>query len=144
MNYILRGFKSHFSHIMFFINYSTKLLSSLNRKIVKGTEHISNYPTPVNLDYSWSFGFIAGLCLSIQIISGLFLAMYYSPDISLAFYSVEYLLREVNGGHFLKHTHANGASLFMLFLYIHIFRGLYFGSYATQKRVWASGMVYTY
>ncbi len=129
---------------MFLFSYSSNLLSTFKAKAVKLSEHISNYPTPVNLDYNWSYGFIAGLCLTVQIISGLFLAMWYSPDINLAFYSVEYILREVNGGHFLKHTHANGASLFMLFLYIHIFRGLYFGSYSTQKRVWISGMVYIY
>lgn len=104
--------------------------------------HIIDYPTPINLNYMWSFGSTAGLCLVIQIITGIFLAMHYSPHIDLAFSSVEHIMRDVNNGWLIRYLHANGASMFFIVVYCHIFRGLYYGSYIyPRERLWASGVI---
>ena len=104
--------------------------------------HIINYPTPVNLNYMWSFGSTAGLCLVIQILTGIFLAMHYSPHIDLAFSSVEHIMSDVNNGWLIRYLHANGASMFFIVVYCHIFRGLYYGSYMFPRgRLWASGVI---
>ncbi len=104
--------------------------------------HIIDYPTPVNLNYFWSFGSAAGICLVIQILSGIFLAMHYCPHIDLAFNSVEHIMRDVNYGWLIRYTHANGASMFFIVVYCHIFRGLYYGSYMYPRgRLWASGVI---
>jgi len=104
--------------------------------------HIIDYPTPINLNYLWSFGSTAGICLVIQIITGIFLAMHYTPHIDLAFNSVEHIMRDVNNGWLIRYLHANGASMFFIVIYAHIFRGLYFGSYMYPRgRLWASGVI---
>jgi ubiquinol-cytochrome c reductase cytochrome b subunit len=104
--------------------------------------HIINYPTPVNLSYMWSFGASAGICLVIQIITGIFLAMHYTPHIDLAFNSVEHIMRDVNNGWLIRYLHANGASMFFIVVYAHIFRGLYFGSYIYPRgKLWCSGVI---
>ena len=104
--------------------------------------HIISYPTPVNLNYMWSFGSTAGLCLVIQIVTGIFLAMHYSPHVDLAFNSVEHIMRDVNNGWLLRYIHANGASMFFIVVYSHIFRGLYFGSYMHPRgSLWGSGVI---
>jgi len=104
--------------------------------------HIIHYPTPINLNYAWSFGSLAGMSLLIQIISGLFLSMHYTPHIDLAFSSVEHIMRDVNYGWFLRYTHANGASMFFIVVYCHILKGLYYGSYmAPRQYLWCSGVV---
>ena len=104
--------------------------------------HIISYPTPVNLNYMWSFGSTAGLCLVIQILTGIFLAMHYSPHIDLAFNSVEHIMSDVNNGWLIRYIHANGASMFFIVIYSHIFRGLYYGSYMFPRgRLWASGVI---
>ncbi len=104
--------------------------------------HIVHYPTPVNLKYSWGFGSLAGLCLAIQIVTGVILAMHYSPHIDLAFNSVEHIMRDVNYGWLMRYTHANGASMFFIVLYLHIGRGLYYKSYvAPRELVWYSGII---
>jgi len=104
--------------------------------------HIIDYPTPVNLNYMWSFGSTAGLCLVIQIITGIFLAMHYTPHIDLAFSSVEHIMSDVNNGWLIRYLHANGASMFFIVVYSHIFRGLYYGSYMSpRENLWASGVV---
>jgi len=104
--------------------------------------HIIDYPTPSNLNYLWSFGSTAGLCLVIQIITGIFLAMHYTPHIDLAFNSVEHIMRDVNNGWLIRYLHANGASMFFIVVYCHIFRGLYYGSYMYPRgRLWASGVI---
>jgi ubiquinol-cytochrome c reductase cytochrome b subunit len=103
--------------------------------------HIVDYPTPTNLSYIWSFGSIAGICLVIQILTGIFLAMHYTPHIDLAFSSVEHIIRDVNNGWFIRYTHANGASIFFRIVYIHIARGLYYGSFITpREHLWCSGV----
>ena len=104
--------------------------------------HIIDYPTPINLNYAWSFGSAAGLCLVIQIISGIFLAMHYTPHVDLAFASVEHIMRDVNNGWLIRYAHANGASFFFLVVYIHIARGLDYGSYMSpREHLWASGVL---
>lgn len=104
--------------------------------------HIIDYPTPINLNYMWSFGSTAGMCLVIQIITGIFLAMHYTPHIDLAFSSVEHIMRDVNNGWLIRYLHANGASMFFIVVYCHIFRGLYYGSYMyPREKLWISGVV---
>jgi len=104
--------------------------------------HIINYPTPINLNYMWSFGSTAGLCLGIQILTGIFLAMHYSSHVDYAFSSVEHIMRDVNNGWLIRYLHANGASMFFIVTYCHIFRGLYFGSYMNPRgALWNSGVI---
>src|SRR5690242_1251122 len=100
------------------------------------------YPVPRNLNYFWNFGVLAGLALAIQIISGIVLAMHFEASSAGAFNSVEHIMRDVNQGWFLRYLHANGASFFFIVTYIHIFRGLYYGSYkAPREMVWMLGLV---
>ncbi|WP_020400014.1 cytochrome b [Kordiimonas gwangyangensis] len=99
-------------------------------------------PTPRNLNYWWNFGSLAGLMLVVQIISGVVLAMHYTPHTSLAFDSVERIMRDVNYGWLIRYMHANGASFFFIAVYTHIFRGLYYGSYkAPRELLWMLGVV---
>lgn len=105
-------------------------------------DHLVDYPSPSNLNYFWGFGSLAGICLVIQIATGIFLAMHYTPHVDLAFLSVEHIMRDVEGGWLLRYMHANGASMFFVCVYIHIFRGLYYGSYASPREmVWCLGVV---
>lgn len=104
--------------------------------------HIIDYPTPINLNYFWSFGSAAGICLVFQLLTGILLAMHYTPHVELAFASVEHIMRDVNNGWILRYVHANCASIFFICLYSHIFRGIYFGSYlAPRSYLWVSGIV---
>ena len=99
-------------------------------------------PAPSNLSYMWGFGSLLGLCLIIQIASGIFLAMHYCAHVDLAFASVEHIMRDVNAGWILRYVHANGASMFFIMVYMHIARGLYYGSYtAPRQMVWTIGVV---
>jgi len=105
-------------------------------------KHIIHYPTPINLNYAWSFGSLAGISLVIQILSGIFLAMHYTPHVDYAFNSVEHIMRDVNYGWFIRYVHANGASMFFIVVYCHIFRGLYYGSYIYPRQLlWCSGVI---
>jgi len=104
--------------------------------------HIVDYPTPGNLSYFWSFGSLAGLCLVMQIITGILLAMHYTPHVDLAFASTEHIMRDVNNGWLLRYGHANGASMFFIIVYVHIARGLYYGSYMKPRHhLWGSGVL---
>ena len=106
------------------------------------SSHIIAYPTPINLNYMWSFGSAAGICLVIQIITGIFLAMYYTLHIDYAFLSIEFIMRNVNNGWIIRYLHANGASIFFIIVYWHILRGLYFGSYIQPRGpLWMSGVL---
>ena len=97
---------------------------------------------PINLNYFYNFGSLLGLCLIIQILSGIFLAMYYVPNVSFAFDSVEYIMREVPKGWLIRYIHSNGASLFFIMVYLHMVRGLIYGSYIGQRRtVWNIGVI---
>ena len=104
--------------------------------------HVVHYPTPVSLTYAWSFGSLAGVSLMFQIISGVSLAMHYTPHIDMAFISIEYIMRDVNYGWLVRYWHSNGASMFFIVIYGHIARGLYYGSYmAPRQYLWLSGVV---
>jgi len=103
--------------------------------------HIISYPTPVNLNYLWSFGSLAGVCLCIQILSGVFLGMHYTPNVEYAFNSVEHIMRDVSNGWLIRYIHANGASFFFITVYIHIFRGIFYGSYINRIHLWGVGIV---
>ncbi|WP_262696114.1 cytochrome b [Kordiimonas aquimaris] len=112
------------------------VLSLMNNVMGPGT------PTPRNLNYAWNFGSLAGLMLVIQIISGIVLAMHYAANTGIAFDSVERIMRDVNYGWLIRYMHANGASFFFIAVYIHIFRGLYYGSYKAPREVlWMLGLV---
>ena len=106
-------------------------------------DHFMNdYPTPKNLNYFWNFGSLAGLSLVIMIVTGITLAMSYTPHVDYAFESVERIMRDVNHGWLIRYIHMNGASFFFIVVYIHIFRGLYYGSYkAPRELLWMLGVV---
>jgi ubiquinol-cytochrome c reductase cytochrome b/c1 subunit len=100
------------------------------------------YPTPRNLNYWWTFGGILAFMLGVQIITGIVLAMHYMPHVDHAFNSVEQIMRDVNYGWLLRYLHANGASMFFLAAYIHMFRGMYYGSYKEPREVlWILGVI---
>src|SRR6476661_5633546 len=100
------------------------------------------YPTPRNLNYWWTFGAILTFMLGAQIITGIVLAMHYTPHVDFAFSSVELIMRDVNWGWFLRYAHATGASMFFFAVYIHMFRGLYYGSYKAPREVlWILGVI---
>ncbi len=102
----------------------------------------AGYPVPRNLNYFWNFGVLAGAALMIQIVTGIVLAMHYRADAGVAFASVEHIMRDVNGGWFLRYAHANGASMFFVVIYLHMFRGLFYGSYKPPREViWLLGLV---
>nr|CAD34029.1 cytochrome b [Alouatta macconnelli] len=97
-------------------------------------------PTPSNISAWWNFGSLLGICLIIQITTGLFLAMHYTPDTSTAFSSVAHITRDVNYGWMIRYLHANGASMFFICLFLHIGRGLYYGSFLFLK-TWNVGII---
>ena len=100
------------------------------------------YPVPRNLNYWWNFGVLSGFALVLQLVTGIILAMHYAANGGVAFDSVEHIMRDVNSGWLLRYAHANGASFFFIVVYIHIFRGLFFGSYkAPREMVWLLGLV---
>jgi ubiquinol-cytochrome c reductase cytochrome b/c1 subunit len=100
------------------------------------------YPTPKNLNYWWTFGAILSLMLGVQIITGIVLVMHYTPHVDMAFNSVEHIMRDVNYGWLLRYLHSNGASMFFVAVYIHMFRGLYYGSYKEPREVlWILGVI---
>nr|P34866.1 RecName: Full=Cytochrome b; AltName: Full=Complex III subunit 3; AltName: Full=Complex III subunit III; AltName: Full=Cytochrome b-c1 complex subunit 3; AltName: Full=Ubiquinol-cytochrome-c reductase complex cytochrome b subunit [Carcharhinus plumbeus]AAA31703.1 cytochrome b [Carcharhinus plumbeus] len=109
------------------------LLKIMNHALV-------DLPAPSNISLWWNFGSLLGLCLIIQILTGLFLAMHYTADISMAFSSVVHICRDVNYGWLIRNIHANGASLFFICVYLHIARGLYYGSYL-YKETWNIGVI---
>lgn len=99
-------------------------------------------PQPANISYMWNFGSLLGMCLIIQILTGAFLAMHYCPNVDMAFISVEHIMRDVNYGWAVRYTHANTASFFFIFVYAHIGRGLYYGSYRSPRVLaWSIGVV---
>jgi ubiquinol-cytochrome c reductase cytochrome b subunit len=101
-----------------------------------------DYPTPKNLNYWWTFGGILAFMLGVQIVTGIVLAMHYTPNAALAFDSVELIKRDVNGGRLIQAVHSTGASMFFFAVYIHIFRGLYFGSYKAPREIlWMLGVI---
>jgi len=118
-------------------------LRILNRPIINIlNDHLIDYPTPININYLWNFGSMAGIFLVVQILTGIFLAMHYTPHVDLAFLSVEHIMRDVNNGWLIRYLHANGASMFFAVVYIHVARGIYYGSYQKPRGfVWVVGVV---
>nr|UAV89286.1 cytochrome b [Scotophilus heathii]UAV89287.1 cytochrome b [Scotophilus heathii] len=115
------------------IRKSHPLLKIINNSLI-------DLPTPSSISSWWNFGSLLGICLTIQILTGLFLAMHYTSDTTTAFSSVTHICRDVNYGWMLRYLHANGASMFFICLYLHIGRGLYYGSYM-YKETWNIGVI---
>lgn len=116
------------------IDHRLPIFSFMRKELV-------DYQTPKNLNYMWNFGSLAGICLVIMIVTGIFLAMHYIPDATKAFDSVEHIMRDVNGGWLIRYIHMNGASIFFIVVYLHIARGLYYGSYkAPRELLWILGV----
>nr|AKI32212.1 cytochrome b [Lethocerus indicus] len=111
----------------------TPLIKIVNSSLI-------DLPTPSNISLWWNFGSLLGMCLTIQLVTGIFLAMHYTADIELAFKSVIHICRDVNNGWLLRSCHANGASMFFICLYMHVGRGMYYGSYKLVM-TWAVGVV---
>jgi ubiquinol-cytochrome c reductase cytochrome b/c1 subunit len=103
---------------------------------------LREYPTPKNLSYWWNFGSLAGVVLVVMIVTGIVLAMHYTPHTTMAFDSVERIMRDVNYGWLIRYIHMNGASMFFIVVYIHIFRGMYYGSYKNPRELlWWLGVI---
>lgn len=112
----------------------------INNEVLSiGVKHGISYPTPSNLNYFWGLGSISGFLLVWQILSGVLLAMHYSPEVLLAFNSIEHIMRDVTNGWLIRYCHSGGASMFFIVVYIHIGRGLYFRSYR-KIALWYSGL----
>nr|YP_009630867.1 apocytochrome b [Hypsizygus marmoreus]QBZ73700.1 apocytochrome b [Hypsizygus marmoreus]QKJ80203.1 apocytochrome b [Hypsizygus marmoreus] len=104
--------------------------------------YIVDSPEPANITYLWNFGSLLGVCLVIQILTGAFLAMHYTPNVDFAFNSVEHIMRDVNNGWIIRYTHANVASFFFIFVYMHVGRGLYYSSYKSPRvLLWSIGVI---
>ncbi len=100
------------------------------------------YRAPKNLNYWWNFGSLAGFCLVVQIVTGIILVMHYTPETTMAFGSVEHIMRNVNYGWLIRYIHANGASMFFIVVYVHMFRGLFYGSYRSPREtLWFLGVI---
>lgn len=113
-----------------------------NPFISLGNSYIIDAPEPSNISYFWNFGSLLGVCLVIQLLSGIFLAMHYSSNLDLAFISVQHIMKEVNYGWLIRYVHANGAGFFFIFVYLHMARGLYFGSYRKPRvALWTIGVI---
>jgi len=107
-----------------------------------GNSYVIDSPQPSNLSYAWNFGSLLAVCLIIQIISGVTLAMHYNPSVMEAFNSIEHIMRDVNNGWFIRYLHSNTASAFFFLVYLHIGRGLYYGSYkAPRTLTWVIGTI---
>jgi len=126
--------KKELTGIIGWIDYRLPIFSFIS--------HFGIYKTPKNLNYMWNMGSIAGIALVIQIITGLFLSMHYTPDVDKAFESVEKIMRNVNYGWLIRYMHAVGASMFFVAIYLHIFRALYYGSYKKPRELlWQIGLI---
>ena len=123
------------SSLLNWIDYRLPIISMLKHSAV-------DYPTPKNLNYWWNFGSLAGFFLLVQIITGIILSMHYTAHVDHAFSSIEHIMRNVNHGWLIRYVHMNGASFFFIVVYIHIFRGLYYGSYkAPRELLWWLGII---
>ena len=117
------------------IDYRLPIFTFMNHEL-------NEYPTPKNLNYFWNFGSLAGITLVVMIVTGIVLSMNYTAHIDYAFDSVERIMRDVNHGWLLRYIHMNGASFFFIVVYIHIFRGLYYGSYKAPREIlWILGVL---
>jgi len=117
-------------------------ITKRNPILALANDFLIDSPAPTNLTYFWSFGSLLGVNLVLLIITGLTLAMHYTPNTLLAFSSVEHIMRDVNNGWLLRYLHANGASFFFIWVYLHIGRNLYYGSYRSPRGLlWSIGVV---
>ncbi len=131
----MAGSKKNTKGIINWIDYRLPVVSFLKHSAV-------DYPTPRNLNYWWNFGSLAGFFLLVQIITGVILSMHYTAHVDHAFDSIEHIMRNVNHGWLIRYIHMNGASFFFIVVYIHIFRGLYYGSYkAPRELLWWLGIM---
>ena len=122
--------------ILRWVEYRLPIFSFIDSSVGSG------YPTPRNLSYWWNFGSLAGIMLAVMIVTGIVLAMHYTPHTSMAFDSVERIVRDVNYGWLVRYLHMNGASMFFILVYIHMFRGMYYGSYKEPRELlWIIGVV---
>ena len=120
--------------VMQWIDYRLPIFTLINHEL-------HEYPTPKNLNYWWNFGSLAGIVLVVMLVTGIVLAMHYTAHVDLAFGSVERIMRDVNYGWLIRYIHMNGASMFFIIVYIHMLRGLYFGSYqAPRELLWMIGV----
>jgi len=123
-------------------NGFTRWLDSRLPIVRLGYDSFVAYPTPRNLNYWWTFGGILSMMLAVQLITGIVLVMHYTPNTAMAFASVEHIMRDVNWGWLIRYMHANGASMFFIAVYIHILRGLYYGSFKAPREIlWILGVV---
>jgi ubiquinol-cytochrome c reductase cytochrome b/c1 subunit len=123
------------SRIIRWIDYRLPFIGALNHEL-------NEYPTPRNLNYWWNFGSLSGIMLVVMIATGIFLAMQYTPSSEAAFNSVERIMRDVNYGWLVRYAHSSGASMFFALVYIHLFRGLYYGSYKQPREfLWILGVI---
>lgn len=132
------------NHFRFFATNTPVQRYSLLKQPLLNTlnSHLIDYPTPSNLNTSWNGGSLAGILLVAQIVTGVCLAMHYTAHVDLAFSSVQHIMRDVPSGWLLRYLHANGASLFFIIVYLHVFRGLYYSSYSRPRElVWIIGVV---
>lgn len=107
-----------------------------------GKAHIIDYPTPLNINYNWSFGALSGIFALIQVITGILLAVHYTSYIDIVFENMEHIMRNVNNGWLLRYIHANSASFFFICIYLHIFRGIFYKSFfAPRNLIWNSGVI---
>ena len=128
---------------MLFFNLKIKMRILKSQAFLRlFNSYLVDNPEPANISYLWNFGSLLGTCLVLQILTGVFLAMHYTPHVDFAFNSVEHIMRDVNAGYILRYTHANVASFFFIFVYAHIARGLYYSSYrAPRVQVWNIGVI---
>ncbi|YP_009370133.1 cytochrome b (mitochondrion) [Macrosteles quadrilineatus] len=115
------------------IRKSDKIISIINNSLI-------DLPAPINLSTMWNFGSILGLCLTIQLITGILLSMHYTANIDIAFNSISHIMRDVNYGWLMRNIHSNGASMFFICIYLHVGRGMYYGSYHLNK-TWNMGII---
>jgi ubiquinol-cytochrome c reductase cytochrome b subunit len=127
--------KAMISGLVEWVDYRLPIFTFMNHELTE-------YPTPRNLSYWWNFGSLAGIALVIMIATGIMLAMQYTAHVDYAFDSIERIMRDVNSGWLLRYLHSNGGSFFFIVVYIHVFRGLYYGSYKAPREIlWILGVV---
>ena len=131
----------NFQDFIKYIFLDNKLIRLLNYSfIIKIKDHVIFYPVFSTFNYFWAFGFMSFCCLIFQIITGFLITMFYSPNVILAFYSIEYFMREFSYGWLIRYFHSNGASIFFIMVYLHIARGIYYKSY-NKMLLWITGFI---
>lgn len=114
------------------LNFKHRPINGAKPATILVSNHFLYYPTPSSLSYNWSFGSLAGLFFALQIVTGVILAMHYTPHVEWAFTSVEHIMTDVTGGYLFRYFHANGASMIFILIYLHVGRNLYYQSYTTR------------